>query len=54
MSLVERLPDACPKCGAPVRAWFVGVGHNDDGTTYVYCGCGYVLDGEEKAPCPRD
>lgn len=45
---MSGLPDLCPKCGAAVNAYTVGVGQNMDGSTFIYCSCGYVIDGEEK------
>lgn len=40
-----RVPDNCPRCGSSTSSHDVGVGINDDNTTYIYCSCGYILDG---------
>jgi hypothetical protein len=40
------IPDLCPRCAA--WSYGAGVGENDDGTTFIYCSCGYVYDGEDK------
>lgn len=40
--------EQCPRCGAVADAYAVGVGQNDDGSTFIYCSCGYVLDGIDE------
>lgn len=44
---MPELPERCPRCARPTSG-VVGVGEKKDGTIFIYCSCGQILDGEDE------